>query len=74
MRLADLIILCRASPLSTMTVRGESVDMHVDVHLGIHQPEGDGLVPHQGLVMTLSVSYALLMVPKQGAKLIVMSK
>ena len=34
---------------------GAREDGHVGVHLLVHQPEGDGLVAHQRLVVALSV-------------------
>merc|ERR1719400_1899509 len=35
---------------------------HPGVHLLVHQPEGHGLVPHQRLVMTLSIADASLLI------------
>jgi len=39
-------------------------DGHVGVHLSIHQPESQCLVPNQSLVMALRIGNALLMVPE----------
>ena len=39
---------------------------HVSVHLSIHEPEGQALVPHQCLVMALSVGNTLLIVSEGG--------
>ena len=41
-------------------------DRHVGIHLCIHQPERDGLVPHQGLVVALGIGNALFMVASIG--------
>ena len=37
----------------------------MDVHLSVHEPEGYRLVSNQGLVMTLGIGYALLMVSEE---------
>jgi len=38
-------------------------DGHARVHLLVHKPEGQGLVPHEGLVVGLAVGDRLLLVP-----------
>ena len=39
---------------------------HPGVHFFVHEPEGDGLVPNQGLVVGLWVGNALLLPPRVG--------
>ena len=39
---------------------------HPGVHFLVHEPEGDGLVPNQGLVVGLWVGNALLLPPRVG--------
>ncbi len=41
---------------------------HAVIHGGIHKPEGNGLVAHQGLVVRLSVTHTLLRVPFRGQR------
>ena len=44
------------------------VDLHPVVHLSIHEPERNGLVSHQGLVVRLCVTNAGLAVPPIGQR------
>ena len=33
--------------------------IHIRIHLLVHQPEGNGFISHQSLIMRLAVSYRL---------------
>mmetsp|Transcript_9850 Transcript_9850/g.28314 ORF Transcript_9850/g.28314 Transcript_9850/m.28314 type:complete len:381 (+) Transcript_9850:270-1412(+) len=45
---------------------GRGEERHAVVHLLIHEPEGNGLVAHQRLVVRLAVAHHLLLVPAVG--------